>query len=364
LLFSSSTSNRSPPDSTKAAFRDWVQQSAKQIRGTAPQDLNDALGNLATFAGDGATLLEVLDQQHEAVRRVVRNTGVVFGALNQRKGQLRQLIVNSQRTFSATASVDDALATTFEIFPTFLDESRFTADRLERFAVNTRPLVNQLKPVADNLAPTVRDLDALSPDLINLFQHLKPVIRAAPETLPQAARFLRGARPVLKQLHPFLQELNPILSFLNFDQQIVAHFLSISAFALNYKIDNQPNTHVLPQIGISNAASLSLQQEVPTWVRANAYFAPNTLDRAFPLGTIESFSCKNTGRPGLGTQRDPIDSTDSDDHTDHPPCFTQPKFLYDNKQWPFLHRGEVRTDLVPPTYSLRGNWPANPNTHP
>src|SRR4051812_6577840 len=169
---------------TKAAFRNWVQNSSKQISGTAPQDFNDALGNLADFAGDGASLLQVLDEQHTVVRQLVRNTGIVFAALNQRKGQLRQLIVNSQRTFSATASVDDALATTFEIFPTFLDESRITADRLERFAINTQPLIDELKPVADNLGPTVRDLRSLAPDLITLFQHLKPVIRTAPDTLP------------------------------------------------------------------------------------------------------------------------------------------------------------------------------------
>src|SRR3954454_715842 len=155
---------------TKAAFRDWVKNSAKQISGTAPQDFNDALGNLADFAQDGSTLLQVLDDQHTAVRQLVRNTGVVFAALNRRRGQLRDLIVNSQRTFSATASVDDALATPFAIFPTFLDESRFTAERLERFAINTRPFVNELKPVADNLGPTVHDLGALAPDLITLFR--------------------------------------------------------------------------------------------------------------------------------------------------------------------------------------------------
>src|SRR5919199_351765 len=158
---------------TKAAFRDWVSNSAKQIRGTAPEDLNDAIGNLADFAQNGAGLLKILDEQHAVVRRLVRNTGVVFGALNRRRGQLRDLIVNSQRTFSATASADNALADTFSIFPTFLDESRLTADRLERFALNARPLVNELKPVADNLRPTVQDLSALSPDLIRLFQHLK-----------------------------------------------------------------------------------------------------------------------------------------------------------------------------------------------
>src|SRR3954452_5537382 len=87
---------------TKAAFRNWVQSSALSIKGTAPQDLNDALGNLAGFASDGADVLRVLDDQKTAVRQLVKNTGVVFAALNQRTGQLRQLIVNSQKTFSAT----------------------------------------------------------------------------------------------------------------------------------------------------------------------------------------------------------------------------------------------------------------------
>src|SRR5438067_9271945 len=38
---------------TKTAFRDWVAESARQISGAAPQDLNDALGNLAAFASYG-----------------------------------------------------------------------------------------------------------------------------------------------------------------------------------------------------------------------------------------------------------------------------------------------------------------------
>src|SRR5919202_3308181 len=110
---------------TKAAFRNWVQSSALQIRGNAPIDLSDALGNLAGFAQDGADVLRVLNDQKTAVRQLIKNTGVVFGALNERKGQLRQLVVNSQRTFSATAAEQNALADTFAVFPTFLDESRF-----------------------------------------------------------------------------------------------------------------------------------------------------------------------------------------------------------------------------------------------
>jgi phospholipid/cholesterol/gamma-HCH transport system substrate-binding protein len=348
---------------TKAAFRDWVQESGQQISGTAPQDLNDALGNLAGFAQDGATLFRILNQQHTAVRQLVKNTGVVFGALNQRQGQLRQLIVNSERTFSATASQDRALADTFQIFPVFLDQARFTANRLETFSKNTQPLVNALKPVADNLGPTIRDLGALSPDLQSLFVHLKPVIRNAPKTLPDAARFLRGASPVVDALHVFLPELNPILSFANFDQNVVAHFLTDGAFALNHRINGEPGTHVLPQFGVTGAESLSYAQSIPSWARGNAYVAPNTYDRAIPLGAIESFDCSNT--INHGTQRNAIDSTDSrSGGTDQPPCFVQPKFLYDNKQYPFLGTpGQIFTG-TPPVYTLKGNTPANPNTHP
>jgi hypothetical protein len=298
-----------------------------------------------------------LDLQRQAVRQLVKNTGVVFAALNERKGQLRQLIVNSQRTFSATAARDVALAETFRVFPTFLDESRITANRLERFAVDTHPLINELKPVADNLGPTIQDVSALSPDLTRFFIHLKPVIRAAPRTLPEAARFLRGARPALEALHPFLQEFNPILSYLNYQSSITAGFLSTAGAALNYRIGGVPNTHALPQLGIIVPdKSLSINSNsVPDWVRGSAYMAPNARDRAIPLGTIESMSCANAG----GTRRNPSNTSSNP----QAPCFQQPPSLYDGDLFPTVDRGEVSKKPTP-SLTLRGRWPANPNTHP
>src|SRR3982751_1678702 len=228
-----------PP--TKKAFRSWVQESAKTISGTAPKDLNSALGNLAGFAQNGAAVLRVLDTQSTAVRQVIKNTGVVFAALNERKGQLRQLIENSDRTFSALQSQQRALADTFRVFPTFLDESRLTLARLERFSINAHPLVNDLKPVADLLGPTFRDLGALSPDLQTFFNRLPPVIRDSNVDLPAAAAFLRGARPVLAALHVFLPELNPILSYWHYDQDRIAHFLATGGSAVHYKMQPPGN---------------------------------------------------------------------------------------------------------------------------
>src|SRR5438067_7608214 len=293
--------------STKRAFRSWVQESSKTISGTAPKDLNSALGNLAGFAQNGAAVLQVLDTQSTAVRQLIKNTGVVFAALNERKGQLQQLIVNSDRTFSALQAEQNALADVFRIFPTFLDESRLTLARLETFAINTRPLVIDLKPVADNLGPTIRDLGALSPDLQRFFLKLPPVIRDSNVDLPAAAAFLRGAKPVLAALHVFLPQLNPILSYWNYDQDRIAHFLAAAASAFHYNVAPQPGGlpgYALAQFGINTSDSIQLRQTRPSNERANAYLAPNAYNRAPNLGIIESFDCKPSG----GKVKDPSDS--------------------------------------------------------
>jgi virulence factor Mce-like protein len=341
--------------STKKAFRSWVQESSKTISGTAPKDLNSALGNLAGFAQDGAAVLQVLDTQSTAVRQLIKNTGVVFAALNQRKGELRQLIVNSDRTFSALSSEQNALADTFRIFPTFLDESRLTLARLERFSTNAHPLINDLKPVADNLGPTVRDLGALAPDLQRFFLKLPPVIRDSNVDLPAAAAFLRGLKPVLASLHVFLPELNPILSYWNYDQDRIAHFLATGGSAFHYKVAPQPGGipgYALAQFGVSNGESIQLRQTRPPNERANSYLAPNAYNRAVNLGIVESFDCKPSG----GKVRDPSDNGINQ----VPPCFMQPRQLYDNRFFPHINRGQVRLKPSPRGTTV-GNAPDSPN---
>src|SRR5947209_2548821 len=274
---------------TREAFRGWLASAAAQFRGNAPMDLNDALGNLAGFAQNGADVLGVLNTQQAALRDVIHNTGVVFAALNERSGQLRQLIVNSSNTFSALSSEQAALSQTFDIFPTFLDESRTTLARLERFANNTRPLVNALKPVADKLSPTFQDLGALAPDLKNVFIRLKPVIRVSTRDLGAGSRFLRGAPPVLKGLTVFLPQLNPVLGYLNYSQSMVAGFLSDGAYSVNYKLfptgDGQPHD-LLGFWGVIGSKSFMFSKTQPPWERSSAYDFPAYWPRNSNLGGV------------------------------------------------------------------------------
>ncbi len=339
---------------TKAAFRAWVKSGAASIKNGGGEDLNDALGNFSKFATDGADVLGTLDQQKVALRQLVKNTGVVFGALNERKGQLRSLITTSNNSFKALASQDDALAETFAVFPTFLDESRTTMDRLERFSRNTNPLVNDLKPVADDLGPTVRDLGALAPDLETLFRRLKPLIRVAQTDLPQAERFLRGARPLFKGLHTFLPELNPILSYANFGQTQLSQFLSNGSAAIHYKLGARPDgipRHTQAQYGMIGPRSLGFQQTRPFWDRGNAYVAPNAYVRAQAMGITESLDCGPVG----GTKRD---ASDTPAEPDNPPCFVAPPSLWDGGMYPTISKGE--NPLRPNPKSVEGTRPARP----
>src|SRR2546425_8379296 len=65
--------------------------------GTRGEQINGSLGNLAPFSGDTNQLLQILDSQHDAVRKLVGDTGVVFDALGRQNGQLSGLIRSGDR---------------------------------------------------------------------------------------------------------------------------------------------------------------------------------------------------------------------------------------------------------------------------
>ena len=330
---------------TRTAFQQWVQESGQAIN-LRGQDLNDAIGNLQGFAQDGAGVLTVLDRQGTDLHNLIKNTGVVFKALTERQGLLRQLIVNSNNVFSATASEQKALAQTFDIFPTFEDESKATLARLQGFSKNTDPLINDLKPVADRLQPTVRSLKALAPNLEILFKRrLPPLISAADLNLPNGSRFLRGASPLMNGLHTFFPELNPILSYANWDQSVIANFLSAGDSALHYHpappVNGVP-MDALSQFGAIDQHSLSVQPTMPTWDRGNAYLAPNAYSRAIKAGVIESLSCANT--------KSGHDQPNPDPQSQEPACITAPSTLFDGKDFPLLQKGDAPIRPAPGPY--------------
>jgi ABC-type transporter Mla subunit MlaD len=280
----------------------------------------------------------VLDTQSGAVSALIRNSGVVFGALAQSESQLHNLVVNSANVFSATGSQADALAETFKVFPTFLDESKKTFARLQTFARKTNPLITDLRPSGRLLKPTLHDVRGLSPDLRRFFVNFDPLIKVSKQGLPALRDVLIGAKPLLGELSPFLEQLNPVLRWLEYYQSQTAEFITNGAGALEDTVatltDNEVG-HYLRQAGPLGAEAAAMYpQRLPT-NRGNAYLSPNfsQTQKALDFLIFPNWDCNNTpanapGRndkgefpsPGKDTGDNPLPGTDMTG----PGCFVAP----------------------------------------
>src|SRR4051794_5939131 len=254
---------RSFDPKTRAAFQEWMQTQAQAISGHG-QDLNDALGNLAPFADDTATIVDILNRQEGAVSRLVANTGIVFQALSERDGQLRSLIQNSYTVFETTAARDEELKASFRALPTFEDESRKTFDRLTEFSNNTDPLITQLRPAARELSPTLQDLEDIAPDLKNLLEQLQPLIDASKQGFPAAEQVLEDTRPLLAQLDPATAQLTPAIDFIGQSKRELTSFFANSA-AATQAVDPGTKLHYLRTSNPLNPENLAVYpRRLPT----------------------------------------------------------------------------------------------------
>jgi virulence factor Mce-like protein len=298
---------------TRHAFQSWQQELAQAVQGN-DQNLNNVLGNLPQFATSADSILAVLDIQHAATVRLLRNGGTVFAALGSNQSALRNLVVTGEQVFHTTAANDAALARTFHVFPTFLHESKATFARLQSFALDADPVIRELNPAIAQIGPTLRSVQALSPDLRRLFTNLGPLITAAKTGLPAIRDVINGATPTLGALGPFLEQLNPILHWLELHQQLTTDFISQGAGGISGLINTStygggggltcsgaPCGHYLRQYSpLASPAGNSRD----TNVRGNTYPPPLWLAdaRNFSAGgkfpgsfSLPSWDCNNTG---------------------------------------------------------------------
>jgi virulence factor Mce-like protein len=283
---------------TREDFQTWMQQQARGVEGRA-QDISDILGNLEPFAEDTTDLLKVLNGQAPALRQVVRNTGQVFDALSERRGQLRGAIVNGNRVFETTAARDRELRELFTVFPTFNRETATTLRRLDRFARDTDPLVRQLRPAARELSPTLIDLAGLAPDLEKLFEDLDPLITASRRGIPATQRFLEVLRPALGEFDPFLKQLNPIANWLGEYRNELRAFFANSPAATQARTGD--GVHYLRTTNPFNPENFAVYPRRIGSNRTNPYMKPrgfDNLDRTGPDDPgLLSYETRHCGRP-------------------------------------------------------------------
>lgn len=216
---------------TRSAFQGWMQEAAVAINGQG-QSLSYAIGGLEPTFAEFDKLFRVLDSQRLAVGQLFRNGATTFQALRGREGELGDLIQSSNAVFQTTAARNRDIEALFRAFPTFLDESRLTLNRLKGFSLNADPLMRQLVPAAEELSPTLIALSKLAPESKAFFEGLGPVIKRAPVGFAALRQIFRDEfPPLLRAVDPFLRNLNPILVGLKLYRVDLASFFGNVAAA-------------------------------------------------------------------------------------------------------------------------------------
>jgi phospholipid/cholesterol/gamma-HCH transport system substrate-binding protein len=294
--------------------------------GSRAPALSDSLGNLRPFASETTRMLEVLDAQHGAVRRLVHDSGVVFGALGRRQGELSGLVRSGNRVLSVTARRNRDLADVVRILPTTVSELRATMLEVETVAVHAAPVVRELRPAARALGPTLVDAAALAPDLQGLFRDLDRTTAAARTALPSLTRVVNAAHPVFRVLVPTLQQALPVVEYLGlYKQEVVTTFANLAAAtqASQRPAAGQDPIHYLRALVPFTTEGLAVQAQRYGTNRHNPYLLPLGLLKLQETGSLESFDCSNTGNPGSGEPA--------------PPCKVQQPLAFQGRRTAYPH---------------------------
>jgi phospholipid/cholesterol/gamma-HCH transport system substrate-binding protein len=299
-------------------------RSLAQATGGHAQSLNDALGNLGPFTDQTDQLLGVLDQQHVALRRVVRDTGTVLDAVSRRQGDLAGLITAGDRVLATTSARNRELAETVHILPTTLAELRPTLAQLRTVAVDARPVVSALRPAARKLGPTLVDAEALAPDAQALFRDLDRVVTLSRTALPALTDVVNHSRPLVRILVPTLQQALPVVQYVSlYKQEVVSAFANLAASTQGSlpTAAGGPSLHYIRALVPFTSEGLVVQGQRYGTNRHNPYFLPLGM---LKLKTgLESFDCQNTGNPGGPESA--------------PPCKVQKPLLFQGRRTAYPH---------------------------
>jgi phospholipid/cholesterol/gamma-HCH transport system substrate-binding protein len=261
---------------TRQAFETWMQQQGIALTNRGA-DLNAALAELYPFATNVDAVLAVLRRDSAATSTLLSDGGQVLSAITRSPAELQQLVENSNAAFSATAAQSTALANTIKAFPGFLVATRATVDRVTAFAQNTKPLVDELRPAAVQLAPTLQSLAVLAPELRDLLVNLGPLTHASQAGIPALERFLDDSVPLLNRITPYLGGVVPVVDYINTYRHEIAAFFANGTASTEATQPGANGAALLHYVRISNPINPETLTEYSHRLssnRGNPYLVP------------------------------------------------------------------------------------------
>jgi ABC-type transporter Mla subunit MlaD len=231
----------------------------------------------------------------------VSDAGTVFGTVGARDRATRRIVTAGDTVLQTTAARRADLRATVRALPPFLQALRGAAAPAARLSAQLTPSLRTLRPVARTLEPTVEGAARLGTQLSATARQLDPVITAARTGLPATRQVLRTSGPLLDRVSPLAGDLVPIARFLDaykvdFTRSwaYVANTTAATAEGAGGRQINYLRL-ILP---IWNEMVAEYAKRGPT-NRSNPYPAPGGLARLGQGKALQTYGCSHLGNPQL-----------------------------------------------------------------
>jgi phospholipid/cholesterol/gamma-HCH transport system substrate-binding protein len=184
------------------AFRDSG-NAGPQPSADVVADLQGVFKRFAPLDRDTATFTRLLAQRTNNIRRAIHGLQQVTSSIGSVQTQLTSLIDSSNTNFQAISSQSAQLQKALTLFPSTLQQSAVTFDKLRGFGQASTASATRLLPWAKALEPALVGVRPLFRDTTSVIQHqLRPfsvAVQPVAKILAPAAAKLAQATPPLSR---------------------------------------------------------------------------------------------------------------------------------------------------------------------
>lgn len=209
--------------------------------GDTEKDVNALFTGFGRLGRDGYTALDAIAAQSDALKDVVRETGILMNNLDTSEGAVADLVTNSKQITAATAGQRESLEDLFRKLPPVLESAQTATAKLTDLSAALQPVAEGLAKAGPDLGDGLRKLPPVSKDLRALTPGLDRTLDRAPETLDRLPDFGDDVRPVVDPARDMLAEFNPVLKYARPYGPEIAGFFSNFAAMIGYR--SEDNVH-------------------------------------------------------------------------------------------------------------------------
>ncbi|MFL5846590.1 MAG: MlaD family protein [Solirubrobacteraceae bacterium] len=261
-------------------------------------ELNAGFGELGPLTDELEVMLAILDRQRASVGGLVRDAGTVLRTVGSHRSALADIVASGSQVAAVTAARDRALTDTVRELGPLLATLRTASGAVTHTAGIAGPTLHELRPAAPLVAPALRAIDRLAPQIEQVLGDLDDTLPVAQAALPAIAHLVDALGPFTEVVYPATREITPIIDLVARNRRELVGTMSNVAASLEATspgLDGKPVHYLRALVPVTEEAFVGYGERLPS-NRHNAYFAPGGLDQLAAGGLLAS-DCRNTTNP-------------------------------------------------------------------